>query len=62
MKHFGQLEATVRPARHRFADIALIYMTEGKALPESVEDGWLQFERVLEWAWYELRTGLWGAL
>ena len=53
------IEATVRPARHMFRDIAEAYRMQALALPESVEDGHVLFERIVAQARWELVTGLW---
>lgn len=49
---------TLRPAVHRFADIATAYRAQGLATPESVEDAWEQFKRIEAFAEWELKV-LW---
>jgi hypothetical protein len=44
------IETTVRPARHMFRDIAEAYRTQAIAVPESVEDGFAKFERIVLYA------------
>jgi len=53
------IESTVRPARRMFLCIAEAYRMQALALPESVEDGFAQFERIVEYARIEISLGDW---
>jgi hypothetical protein len=48
------LDDTLRPAIRRFREIRLIFEEQGEPVPESVQDGWAQFERIRDHATYEL--------
>lgn len=55
----SSVEQTVKPVRFLFAEIAWGHTQAGVAVSEHILKGFEKFERVVEYARWEIVTGLW---